>query len=300
VNAIEHYRMQRLSNIPGPNSSLFRQRLARKPYCADDYAYGVRIRSQDAALTYRHIQPNTPCMVNHLVFDVDTPDAIERWFTVGLPIPSEIMRNPENGHCHYIYSLKTPVSKSAASRRKPIAYLAAIETAMADKLPADLGFGGGLCKTPNHPAWATWEAGGATATTYELWELAEHLDLSPASLSKINRQRKNIRVGLGRNIELFDKTRYWAYRWVQDFRAATKTQEQWRAAVLQQCESLNTFATPLLAAEVRAVARSIAKWTWTKYTGRLSDAEFSARQSARRKMAATKLKAKIKEVDNGD
>jgi hypothetical protein len=295
--------MERLSTISGQHFKLFNERLQRSPRCTDDYSFGTVIRCKATAIKHRYIQPNTPRMVHQLVFDVDRPDGVEAWYTANLPPPSLIIQNIANGHCHYIYQLSTPVSKSAASRRKPIQWLAALENGMIERIGADIAYSGQLCKTPNHSAWRTLEP--CHAAIYDLHELAECVDTSPANIAKINKKRKGIRVGLGRNIELFDTARYWAYEWVADYRAA-KTIDQWHAAALHQCESLNTFATPLPACEVRAIARSIARWTWNKYTGRLSNEEFSKRQSARGKKGkgksgrkAKKTLAQFQEADDG-
>jgi len=48
-----------------------------------------------------------------------------------------------------------------------------------------------------------------------------------------------------------------------------------------QAMALNTFPSPLPQSEIRSTALSVAKWTWNKYTGRVSDEEFSAIQARR-------------------
>lgn len=285
--------MERLSTISGQHFKLFNERLQRSPRCTDDYSFGTVIRCKATAIKHRYIQPNTPRMVNQLVFDVDRPDGVEAWYTENLPPPSIIIQNTANGHCHYIYELKAPVSKSAASRRKPIQWLAAIEAVMVDRIGADIAYSGQLCKTPNHSDWQTLEP--CHEAIYDLHDLTESLDLSIENVGRITNKRKGIRVGLGRNVELFDRSRYWAYEWVGEYRAA-KTIDQWHSAALHHCESLNTFATPLPACEVRAIARSIARWTWNKYTGRLSNEEFSKRQSKRARTRGKTMMANIEAV----
>lgn len=55
--------------------------------------------------------------------------------------------------------------------------------------------------------------------------------------------------------------------------------EHWQRAVLGQAEKLNVFTPPLSFSEVKAVSRSVARWTWRQF----SDEKFSVIQSARGK-----------------
>ncbi|MFM6960840.1 MAG: replication initiation protein [Schleiferiaceae bacterium] len=174
---------------------------------------------------------------------------------------------------------------------KPLRYLAAVEEGLRAKLGADEGFAGLMCKTPHHTAWRTFEA--RFEAVYDLGELAEWVDL-PSKPPK----RLGIRRGIGRNVELFDRLRAWAYRWLADYKPAGNF-ERWAAAVLGQCEKYNDFAQPLQIAEVRSTAKSVAKWTWQKYTGRMDDKDFSKLQAARRKIQGKRTAKKIEEVNNG-
>ena len=137
------------------------------------------------------------------------------------------------------------------------------------KLCADPGYAGLIAKNPFHDAWrALW-----VQHLYDLGELAEYVNLP-----KHRPQREAL--GLGRNCTLFDELRAWAYRWVREYKRNDATGEQWYRAVLGQAERLNAFPVPLAFNEVRAIAKSIAKWTGRKF----SDAAFSAIQSARGKL----------------
>lgn len=55
--------------------------------------------------------------------------------------------------------------------------------------------------------------------------------------------------------------------------------DHWQRAVLGQAEKLNIFTPPLSFSEVKAVSRSVARWTWRQF----SDEKFSTIQSARGK-----------------
>ena len=96
---------------------------------------------------------------------------------------------------------------------------------------------------------------------YSLGELSDYVDLSLFN----DKRRRLPEVGLGRNCTLFDRSRAWAYtarrkgEW-QDY-------SQWAAAVLNKVMTYNaTFSQPLPVSEVKAIAKSIAKWVWANIT----------------------------------
>lgn len=249
-------------------STIFQARLPRRPYCSDDLSSGLVIRPAATALRHRHLQPNAPLEVAWLVFDLDYPGAAFAWEKPGLPPPTLTVVNPENAHAHLFYGLTTPVGMSDAARDAPIRYAAALQATLLAKLCADPGYAGLIAKNPFHDAWrALW-----VQHLYDLGELAEYVDLR-----KPPPQREVL--GLGRNCSLFDELRAWAYQWVREYKRNDSTVEQWHRAVLGRAEKLNAFTVPLSFTEVKAVARSVAKWTWRNF----SDESFSAVQSARGK-----------------
>lgn len=283
--------MESLTLERGTQASLFFERLPRKPYCADDFSNGLKIRPKALAIQRRHVQYNTPAQVAYLCFDVDKNRAHESWFDANLPAPSLTVQNPANGHAHLLYALKAPISRTVASRQKPLRFLAALEEGMRIKLGADPGFTGLMCKTPHHEAWRTFEP--VFEAIYDLGDLAEWVTL-PTKPPK----RLGIRTGLGRNVEMFDRCRFWAYRWLGEYKT-TGQFERWEQVVLNQCDKYNDFTSPLPRSEVRATAKSIAKWTWTKYTGRMADNDFSKLQAVRANRPRKISLKKIQEIDDG-
>lgn len=249
-------------------NDVFINRLPNRPYCSNDLSTGLIIRSTLQAVDYRHIQPNPPMQITWLVFDLDYAGAAFAWEKPKLPPPSIIAINPQNGHAHLFYGLVTPVTVSDAGRKAPIRYAAAIQAAYAAALQADLGYAGLIAKNPLHPGWRViW-----VNHLYDLNEMAEWVTL-PKRLP--TRQP----IGLGRNCLLFDEVRAWAYRWVREYKRNDATPVGWQSAVIGQAEQMNRFDTPLAYAEVKAIARSVSKWTWREF----SDEAFSATQSARGK-----------------
>jgi len=123
-------------------------------------------------------------------------------------------------------------------------------------LGADTGYSGLICKNPNHSHWkiAVWQP-----ELYTLDWLADSLDLSAANEKEIVAD-----YGLGRNCILFDKTRKWAYRAI---RQGWPEYNQWLQACYERASAYNLqFAAPLDENEVRGIAKSIAKWTGTKFS----------------------------------
>ncbi|MEZ6605364.1 primase C-terminal domain-containing protein, partial [Klebsiella pneumoniae] len=67
-----------------------------------------------------------------------------------------------------------------------------------------------------------------------------------------------------RNCTLFDKTRKWAYRAI---RQGWPEYEQWLQACYERASAYNLqFAVPLDENEVSGIAKSIAKWTSSKFS----------------------------------
>ncbi|MCF9892204.1 primase C-terminal domain-containing protein, partial [Vibrio parahaemolyticus] len=63
-----------------------------------------------------------------------------------------------------------------------------------------------------------------------------------------------------------DNTRQWAYRAIREY-WAPNYKRKWNAAVYDKVESTNSqFNVPLPMSEVKAIAKSIANWTYREFT----------------------------------
>lgn len=242
-----------------------------RPLCSDDLNHGLWRETLENALQRPYIQANPQRRIWALLFDVDQPLAVLSWEAAGLPPPTWTAQNPENGHAHIAYALRAPVAKSDAARLKPLRLLARVQHAMTDALSADKGYAGLITKTPNHERWRT------TVWRPEPYELDELRDYLPDELSLPKRITKADCFGLGRNVSLFESLRHWSYR----NRRHYDSHQAWFAACLSHAEALNTFATPLEFNEIKATAKSVAKWTWERLDIAASDARFSAKQAHR-------------------
>jgi len=123
--------------------------LPNKPYCTDELGV-TYIRPKKTAVKKKYLQVNQPKISTYLIFDIDKQGAVFSWYDSNLPTPFWTSKNPENGHAHIAYRLKVPVCTSDMAHLEPIKYLAAIESAMTEKLKADRGFAGLLTKNPLH------------------------------------------------------------------------------------------------------------------------------------------------------
>lgn len=232
------------------------ERWPRKPYCTDELG-SMHIRTLSHARRHRYIQPNAPAMIFRLVYDIDRPGAALAWDDAGVAPASWSATNTENAHAHLGYEIAVPIVVSPNARMAPVRLAAAIERAYTEALGADEGYAGLLCKNPLHPDWQTqvWRP-----EPYDLAELAEYVDLT-----RFNDRRRRPRSGIGRNVDLFDRLRAWAYANIRHHWQPAGL-EPWAATLLSRAEAFNDFAEPLPFSEIKATARSIARWTWANMT----------------------------------
>ena len=235
---------------------LFNDRLPHKPYFSDDLHFGVRIAGKERAILAKYIQFNQPHAMFWLGFDVDRVGAAIDWSDRNAPAPTLTITNPNNGHAHLLYALKTSIRTAPDGKMKPLRYAAAVENALRKKLEADSGYSGLICKNPNHSHWkiAVWQP-----ELYTLDWLADSLDLNAANDKEILDD-----YGLGRNCALFDRTRKWAYRAI---RQGWPEYDKWLIACYQRATMYNLqLDNPLMDREVMSIAKSIAKWTSSVFT----------------------------------
>ena len=232
----------------------FFENLAYKPYCADEVLYGVKVRPKKIALKMQHIQCNQPCMMHYFFFDIDRSDAVMAWHDANLPLPYWTAQNQKNGHAHICYKLEIPLCTSDFGSQKAIAYASKVQAGLAHKLGADEGYNHLITKNPFHSDWRVtfW-----SEQAYTLDYLADFVEL-PKKLTK--RQEVS---GLARNCTLFDTVRKWAYKAIREYRG--RTYNSWLDTVLNQCQNVNaTFPEQLPYSEIKATAKSIAKYCWRK------------------------------------
>jgi hypothetical protein len=259
---------------------LFEQHLLNKSWCTDSLPAGLVIRKKIDAITKRYIQPNGPTHLYWLPFDVDRPTASFDWQDRNAPAPNIVVMNPDNGHAHLLYGLEVPVRKAPDAHLKPLRYAAAIEYAIREKLDADYGYAGFIVKNPLH---AHWSVHCPQEAPYSLGWLADYVDLD-----RIDYRKRPADYGLGRNVTVFNSLRTWAYRAVlQEWRSF----EVWHQACKDRAQCYNSFPCPLPDSEIRATAKSVARYTWEHF----SKEQFSAIQAYRGKQGGLKSGAARRE-----
>lgn len=239
--------------------------LAEAPYfsrCSDNKTAAV-IRPRQYAIKYPYMQVNQANLTSWLIYDLDHDNA-NIWDDMDLPAPNIIVRNRKNGHAHLYYAI-VPVLTSEDARPAPIRYMKAVYTAMAKQLNADIAYSGPVAKTPGHPWWQTTEIHNKV---YELGDLACYLDLEVKPFQK---EPDLDSVSHSRHCMLFERVRHYAYSIAADakshgcFRAFKQDIEDYAAG----CNNFKQmgFKSDLTLAQVRSTVKSIAKWTWDRYTG---------------------------------
>lgn len=232
---------------------LFSSTLANHLNCSDDFGNVVCLPKKEA-FKKPYIALNNRSFINHLVFDIDQPEAGAAWLDADFLQPTWVCQNPENGHAHLGYALAAPVSRTLAAKASPQRYLARIQQAMTERLGADRAYAHFLTKTPEHPKWRTiwgWQY------PYTLDQLRDELpDNLPLAI------RKKTAVGEGRNVWLFDTLRLWAYK----ARLNYENYPSWLVACTKRAIGLNTFTSPLPINEINSTSRSVAKWTFKNIT----------------------------------
>lgn len=249
-----------------PTLAHFNAIVPHKPYCADDFHYGIRITSCKKAKQCRYIQPNAPHAISCLVFDVDRPGAAIDWADRDCPAPNLSVKSRVNGHAHLIYLLALAVRKDQDASVKALRYLDKIDRALCLKLGADVNYCGLICKNPNHPDWdvTEWQT-----PPYTLDWLADFVDLGMHSALKITDEPTQ-----GRNHALFNVLRYWAYG---EVRKGCPCYAAWEGVCLDYAFCLNAQnPVPLPVSEVKSVAKSVPHGTFNNPSAK-QFAEYIAR-----------------------
>ena len=246
--------------------------LPARPYCTDWMENGVKIRPRAQAVKYRYVQINhLSSRITALVLDLDYDGASLAWKEAGLPQPNIMSINPENGHAHATYFLRSPVLTFEQSRDKPLSYFRAVQRGYIRRLNADSNYSGMIAKNPLHTDWRTiW----GRSEPYTLAELDAPLDYEDkAPIVEIA-----LEMGFGRNCAVFDKTRRMAYRVCNQFKREGRSLDEWMNRVKDDCGHVNAeLPRSLSPNELHHIAKSIAKWTWRKFNG----VKFSERQRQR-------------------
>ncbi len=222
--------------------------LGKKVFCTSDFERGLRLLPRDHALRHTHVSLNQ-ILRRYIVIDVDYEGGALAYEEVGLE-PTIILTNPVNAHAHLLYELQSPVGFSEQARYGPQAFFLALQRGMTAAMGGDLSYVGLVVKNPLSHHWRM----TCCDVRYSLTDLADYCD----PISPYEAEVNDCNVG-GRNTDLFDHVRLWAYKAVKGYGNFS----DWEIEVRNTCEMHNDcFDTPLPYSEIKSTAKSIAKWTW--------------------------------------
>lgn len=225
-------------------------------------------RKENVVNRARFLQFNSPIAIKYLVFDIDQKNSLFTYLDNHLPPPHIIIENLLNGHCHYIYELALPVLTSMKAHLHPIRYFTNIQRQLTHEFDADEGFSHYICKNPFISDNKQRVLYGQFAA-YTLDDLAKYVDLE-----SVKKPQKLESFGNGgRNCELFNTTRLWAY----DQKERTANLHQFHQVVQNFALEQNSmlFRIPLPHNEVNDIVKSVSNWTWIFYDGRHPRKELS-------------------------
>ena len=236
---------------------IFTNNLPNKPYATMDLEYGLKIKSKKLALKYKYIQHNHPQWLKQLVFDIDKDAHIKLEEIGAKPNIAIFNKDKERtDRAHFVYFIETPNYTGANCKAAPIKYLEAIENAYIAELGADPNYIGLITKNPLHQANLTY---CLHDHQYSLGELADYVDLNT---QKIKREIPQY----SRHINLFDIVRFYAYDIVDIYRQ-NRRYETFETLLTKYAEQHNQYKEPIKYSQLKAIVRSITRWTWNKYTG---------------------------------
>lgn len=152
-----------------------------------------------------------------------------------------------------------PVARHSAARVSPLRFFAAVERGIGHRIGADPRYTGLIAKNPLHSDWrAYWRR----ELPYPLEELADCLFQRDLAIDLL----RATTFGAGRNCSLFDALRAIAYR---DWREChySGDGEAFPRHLERVAFNINAeFPVPLRGSEVRAFARSVARWVARHFT----------------------------------
>lgn len=243
----------------------------QKPLCGPSKTGPYKRRERAAALSSApYIETNPACIQSLIITDVDAGDVDGLPQLVGLPPESWAVRTRNAvGSGHIGYALATPVVLTDAAHRRPINLLARVEWGIRDVLGGDMAYAGRIMKNPLSPGpfQDTLWPQDVIFPTYTLRELASSLaDLGALPSPGDPRPRAS---GVGRNVDVFDRTRAWSYRAIKRYWSDGAV--TWGEVVHAKATALNwdlerEGREPLPDREILHLARSISKWVWSRFT----------------------------------
>lgn len=247
------------SNVNNQNIVLanFYNQLPDKVLFTDELSHGLRILPKEYTTARIYVGLNQ--LYRHYIpIDLDRPDSLYAFRKAGIPQPTIMTVNKDNGHAHYLYALNKPVIFTDKSRLHPQEYFKEITESLEFQLDADPNFVGLITKNPLSNFWHT----ETNDVSFDLKDFKEYiLNRLPKQFRKRNPINRIINNPSGRNCTVFDTVRFFAYNQVK----FCDSQSELLSKVIQLALDLNSqFDTPLPIRELQDTAKSVSKWTYQR------------------------------------
>jgi hypothetical protein len=242
----------------------FYHNLPAWPHCMSGLNQPSFQRSKDEAIEFPYIQLNKLRRA-YICLDIDRSNAMCAHKEVGMPDPTIILVNPDNGHAHIFYELQHPVPFTGRARKGPQQYFISVQKALTLKFHADEAFSANIVKNPFHNT----QRGGKwqrvfNCVQFDLKTLACNADLKNyrrgyQSTSKWQSLEKPILKGL-RNVTVFDIVRRFSYEEIKNHASF----ENFFNSVRLYSMSLNKrqCMPPLPVSELDYIVERICNWVW--------------------------------------
>jgi hypothetical protein len=205
-------------------------------------------KDKKEALQHAYIEVNQK-LRRYMIMDIDREAGALAYEDIGLE-PTIILTNPVNTHAHLLFELEAPVRFTRKGRVNIQNYYQDVLRGMTAAMQADFAYSHNITKNPLSDRWRM----TCCDVRYSLGDITEYCK----PLKRHEKPKIQIDDSMGRNCTLFNTVRYWAYFQVKSYVIFAA----WNRAVLDKCEQENSFSPDLPYSEVKATAKSIAKWTW--------------------------------------
>lgn len=245
------------------------------PYATHSKSGGCyREKKAVAIANFEYIQLNPSTNIQTIVLDCDNNINLLDWSVLPCPNLVVMHKDKRNFKTHLFYVLAKAVPLNSLQTEKQKTLLTIVKKGLTEKLEADPAFGGLLSKNPFCGAWV---ARVFRQEPYTLKELRSYIDDDNANeILKAKKAQKSEGfrqwfAEVGRNCELFETLRFWAYSQVHFYHG--KSFDAFISACLEHATTLNnkSFKEPLGYREVQDVAKKIARWTWSHLTAQQSE-----------------------------
>lgn len=269
-------------------------RAPRRPLCADYFKNGVFQRDKRHAMTLRHVQFDRPGYCSVILIDIDRRGAANAADDAGLPPPSWICMNPNNGHAHMAFVLSEPIRRTDSVVDRPVRFLRAVQAGLTTMLGGDRNYNGRLTKNPLSKDWVV----EVTNKAYSLTELSEYI---PDELLIYPNMGRQIKVGdLGgdshsRNVTMFNILRQRFYK--QWGLLVSMPTEDALKVILDAANEINAtqFLNPLSSHELLTISRSINRFLRMHFRAASSSLAFLSRQAYRQELSAQRRRSNNEE-----